>query len=321
MAPKRHRRGGGRRAWSLRAIGAALLLAGGAEPLRADEPASDSALIPAVLLRVPAPGAAEVLVRLPDPLGQQTLAVSETTARDRLVAATEGDIVQLRLDPSARPLRITAIAHVVRPVPLPARLFALAAGFAVLTALAWQVAGGNPKRFMVGLDGRYSNSQTQFVLWSAALGTVYLATLMLRGFYLGALFCGGIGLTGNLIALAGLSAFSFGGARAITSSKAESATAEQKLLKHDPQRPPQPDLLRDLMRNDAGQPDFGDFQMMLVTLSAMAIFAVSAFNWLGTLALEATVTLPDVDTALLSAFGVGQGAYLFKKAASNFSEG
>jgi hypothetical protein len=38
--------------------------------------------------------------------------------------------------------------------------------------------------------------------------------------------------------------------------------------------------------------------------------------YLRVLDLSATVTLPDVDGTLLAAFGLGQGAYLMKKAAS-----
>lgn len=61
--------------------------------------------------------------------------------------------------------------------------------------------------------------------------------------------------------------------------------------------------------------------MLLVTLTAVAIFLISCFIYLSDLWPKHLITLPDVDTTLLSAFGVGQGAYLLKKAASDPGKG
>jgi hypothetical protein len=47
----------------------------------------------------------------------------------------------------------------------------------------------------------------------------------------------------------------------------------------------------------------------------------ASFHFLGKLALASPITLPDVDTALLATFGIGQGAYLFKKAALPLGQG
>ena len=41
---------------------------------------------------------------------------------------------------------------------------------------------------------------------------------------------------------------------------------------------------------------------------------VLIFNFFGTVSYAKVTNLPDVDTTLLAAFGLGQGAYLTKKA-------
>ena len=56
--------------------------------------------------------------------------------------------------------------------------------------------------------------------------------------------------------------------------------------------------------------------MVLITLVAALTYVVQVFLFLRALDLSASVTLPDVDSTLLAAFGLGQGAYLMKKAVS-----
>jgi ABC-type Co2+ transport system permease subunit len=178
---------------------------------------------------------------------------------------------------------------------------------------------GAPQEFLIGTDNRYSNSQCQLALWFGAMATVYLAAVWLRIIYLGWDFVGGVGLTTNLVALTGLSAFTFGSAKVITAQKVDTAAQAG----HVDAKPPaaSPNLLTDLVQNDSGKADLGDFQMILITLAAVTIFVVSAFNFLGSLELATQVTLPDIDTTLLSAFGLGQGAYLIKKGAARLGEG
>jgi hypothetical protein len=67
--------------------------------------------------------------------------------------------------------------------------------------------------------------------------------------------------------------------------------------------------------NDFGAADLGDFQMILISGVATLIFAAASWEFLTLVDIIRTTTLPDVDTALLGSFGVGQGAYLLKKAA------
>jgi hypothetical protein len=182
-------------------------------------------------------------------------------------------------------------------------------------ATSWQ-----PQRFIVGVDNRYSNSQTQIVLWFGAVAVVYLSAVVLRLFYLGSDFIGGVSLPEHLIELSALSALTFGGAKAITVQKIATAqlAAPNTDVKPSAARS---NVFRDLFTNDKGEADFGDFQMILITCAAAAIFLLSAAHFFGLLMLDNPTTLPDVDSTLLAGFGVGQGAYLVKKAAVKVGEG
>ncbi len=74
---------------------------------------------------------------------------------------------------------------------------------------------------------------------------------------------------------------------------------------------------RDIVQNDFGHFDFGDFQMVIVTMLAICTYLLAVHHYIGAISLTATTSLPDVDTTILSTFGLGQGAYLAKKAAGN----
>jgi hypothetical protein len=84
--------------------------------------------------------------------------------------------------------------------------------------------------------------------------------------------------------------------------------------------PGTPNFPLDLFQNDKKQVDIGDFQMIFIGALAVVIFVLTAFHFLGLIPRGAT-TLPDVDTTLLSSFGIGQGAYIVKKMASNPGDG
>jgi hypothetical protein len=173
-------------------------------------------------------------------------------------------------------------------------------------------------------------------LWFFVLITTYIAALWLRVLWAGWGFVGGVDIPKNLLLLSGLSALTFGGAKAITANKnAAPETAGQKKNSATPPR-----FFFDLTHNDgkpavaaqpavgnqppvAAQPatppqfDFGDFQMLVVTFIAVATYIVLILNFFGTIEYSKVVTLPDVDTTLLATFGLGQGAYLTKKAVGN----
>jgi hypothetical protein len=298
-------------------IATVLVLAAAPRPARAaDTPAAGA--IEASITSVGA-GGATIGVSLSAPLAARDLVVADQAAKARLAKAQAGDIVLLDVDSTADPHSITKLEKLSRPVAPGARLVALALAFILLLLLAALMARRRPQDFLIGTDNRYSNSQCQLALWFGAVATVYLAAVWLRIIYLGWDFVGGVGLTTNLVALTGLSAFTFGSAKVITAQKVDTAAQAG----HADAKPAaaSPNLLTDLVQNDFGRADLGDFQMILIALAAVAIFVLSAFNFLGALELATPVTLPDVDTTLLSAFGLGQGAYLIKKGAAKLGEG
>jgi hypothetical protein len=263
--------------------------------------------------------AGTIALTLPATAGQKQLTVTDSGARAKLENARSGDVVRIGVDNASTPQQIVKLMSLARPVPLLARLIAVSVSGLILLLLAGIVTGWKPLRFVLGVDNRYSNSQTQLALWFGVVATVYLTAFALRIFYLGTDYIGGVGLTEHVMELTGLSALSFGGAKVITAQKV--ANAEEKGLPPGKLKAARPNLLRDLVTNDAGQADLGDFQMILITIVAVIIFLLSSIHFLERLAVEQQIVLPDVDTALLSGFGLGQGAYLLKKAALKLGEG
>lgn len=73
----------------------------------------------------------------------------------------------------------------------------------------------------------------------------------------------------------------------------------------------------DLVTDDSNHTDLGDFQMVAITLLAAIIYAISAVEFMDHIEFRRVVTMPDVDATLLSIFGLGQAAYLGKKAAGD----
>ena len=234
----------------------------------------------------------------------------------KLLRVKPHDKLQLKVDETGK--QVVEVLDITRLSGRMARIMALVAGFVMVSGLAALVTRGRPLRFLVGVDNRYSNSQVQLVLWFTTIATVYLAAQFLRLRWDWGL-AGGVDIPNNLLVLSGLSVLSFGGAKVITGQKVDNA--EQAQGAPVKVAAAHANLLTDLVQNDSGQSDFGDFQMILVTLAAIGIFGLSAFQFLGDLSLVNGVTLPDVDTTLLSAFGLGQGAYLLKKAALKAGKG
>jgi hypothetical protein len=292
---------------------AAPMLLGGGDRAKAQTPSATESLQSATLeatLVENGSAASTIRLTLPDPWGDRTLEVGDATAPQKLVKARAGDVVQVNLRlTNGAPDLITKLAAIRRPVAAWPRVIIVILAFASLAFVTTALTRGRSLDLILGADNRYSNSQTQLMLWFGAVATMYVSSVVLRLDYLGWDFVGGVGLPQNLIVITGLSALSFGGAKVITAQKVNAAAGGSK--------PPAgtPDLLRDLTQNDQGRVDLGDLQMILVTAAAVMVFGLSAFHFLGALALEPQVELPDVDTALLSGFGLGQGAYLVKKAA------
>jgi hypothetical protein len=167
------------------------------------------------------------------------------------------------------------------------------------------------KQLVIGEDNRYSNSKFQMVTWFTILAVTYISAVWLRFQYgnFSSAFTGGVELPKNLLLLSGLSALTFGAAKGIATSK--SAVVGPKKPADAPHFP------SDLLCDDDGNPDVGDYQMIAVTAMAVVVYFVQIFGFLGSIALVHSVTIPDVDTTILATFGLGQGAYLAKKQLSN----
>jgi hypothetical protein len=210
------------------------------------------------------------------------------------------------------------------------RFLVLAGCALVILGLATAATWGSPLKFIVGMDHRYSNSKTQVAMWFWVVMSTYLATVVLRVWYAGWDFFGAVSIPQNLLVLSGLSAITFGGAKAITTAKVNAAAnpvpavpgAAPPPAIHDPKDTDarvdgQQRFFQDLLQNDAGDFDFGDFQMLVVTLIAAGMYMTLIFHFLGSIEFLKTATLPDVDSTILAGFGLGHGAYLAKKAGGN----
>jgi hypothetical protein len=182
--------------------------------------------------------------------------------------------------------------------------------FAIVTS---RIAGDWKKPFL-GDDGRYSNSRVQMTLWFGLVVITYLSAFALRWLHLG--FLGSIGIPANLLALTGLSGLTFAGAKAITTQKVATAAA---ITGAPTKTNASPSFPGDLVNDDNNHFDFGDYQMIIITLIAVLTYLTISYHFLANLEARAAIQLPDVDGAILALFGVGQGAYLTKKATSDIS--
>lgn len=186
------------------------------------------------------------------------------------------------------------------------RLWALLISALALLFLSWLLLQGKLGDLITGADNRYSNSKFQVILWFFILITIYLAATWLRLRYGGTDFITEVNIPPNLLLLSGLSALTFVTAKGITQGKIDSG-AVTKTVAAKPRFP------FDLFHDDVGRVDMADFQMIVVTLLAVAVYLVRGFGFLESVELHSVVTLPDVDTTILATFGLGQGAYLAKK--------
>lgn len=248
-----------------------------------------------------------------------------------------GGLVPLMLLLLASPAAATTSIDSCVSMPSAAmRAGALILGALIVAIAGFIATGGKLKQIFVGADNRYSNSICQVAIWFGIMMSCYLAALFLR--LHGTIGCtswlvGGIDIPGQLAAMSGLSALTFAGAKAVTVQKdaaAKDANLRQapKIRQGTAERVPEktaavnPPRLADLFQNDQGQFDIGDFQMLFITVIAAAIYVLATFAFLGTNALmSANTSLPPVDSSLLAAFGISQGAYLAKKAASPPGQG
>jgi hypothetical protein len=160
---------------------------------------------------------------------------------------------------------------------------------------------------VIGQDGRYSNSKVQATAWMAVLLVAYMSTCFIRWWSdMPWQDASSVGISDNLLAMAGLSATAAGGAKIATATKVASAASEVK-------SGAAPNFWVDLFHNDAGDWDIGDAQMILVTAFAIALFVVNMTTFWMDLPLAAHIDLPSPTNALTFAFGGSLGGYLAKK--------
>lgn len=240
-----------------------------------------------------------------------TLSVADPKLKTDLKSFAAGDLVWITADGGT--MQAVEIQKVA--VPFLRRLVTTFLVALILWLLAWlSIRGtGYPlSRFIVGRDNRYSKSKFQIAIWFATVIVVYLAALYLRWWGSRPSLVGGVDIPENLLLLSGISALSFATAKGITQGRANRAAAGVDVKP----RAAAPSFPSDLVTDDSSQPDLGDFQMVVITVIAVAVYIVQAFSFLSLLHLKAQVVIPDVDPTLLGIFGISHGAYLTKKAVS-----
>jgi hypothetical protein len=240
------------------------------------------------------------------------ISVKDTGSQKEVKNFKKGDHVSLQItNDNTQPVLQTIGIRTV-PVSSGRRVLVLAISFAACLFLTALLTKFRPLRLVLGEDGRYSNSKLQMAMWFTVVIVSYIATIYVRSAEAGREFLGGVNIPQNLLLLSGMSALTFGGAKGITTSKVQSAIQAGVA---DPKPAAVAPSFWNLVQNDSGFFDIGDFQMLVITLLAGGMFLVLVFNFLGSIELRKVVLLPDVDTTILAAFGLGQGAYLAKKAA------
>jgi hypothetical protein len=197
----------------------------------------------------------------------------------------------------------------------PWRWLSLLGAAFVLFLLAFATVG-KPTNLFVGEDGRYSTSKFQTVIWFWVVISAYIAIVLHRIFASEWIYIGGVDIPQNLLLLSGISVLTFTAAKMITVSKIDQAALQGEILKPPADSRPQ---MRELIRNDGNQIDLGDFQMLVITILAVIIYAATAVEFMTQIEFRREVTMPDVDATLLAIFGLGQAAYLGKKAAGDTS--
>lgn len=226
--------------------------------------------------------------------------IKATYIRDRGVNAAEGMN------------SIKSLEWQSKPVGRATRWWSLIGAMITLYILAYIFTRGRPSDLYLGTDNRYSSSKFQTVLWFGLVISAYIAIVSHRILAAGWSYVGGVDIPPNLLILSGISVLTFTAAKAITSGKVEKAVTEGRTeVKASADAPQATDLICD----DFQRTDLGDFQMVAITVLAVIIYAISAVEFMEQIEFRRAVTMPDVDATLLSIFGLGQAAYLGKKAA------
>ena len=287
-------------------LGVVLILIGGKAPEGAcTPPLTGSGRIAAISAE-----SHTVALALPD---GSVKTFSSSSLGNALLSLGPGDTVCFS-DNTKQPDQLEAIAVELIAVGWSLAIGALLLAFATVWLVMLAITQGHPWGFALGLDKRLSNSQMQIYLWFFVLATVYLSELGLRLRYAGAL--GGISVPTNLLALAGISAFTFGTARLNTMAKTSGAVPLSGQKQPETGELRRRDLLRHLFTNDSGFADLGDMQMIVLTAITGIVYVGISATFLARVSLSGHIDLPPVDDTLLGGTAVSQGAYLFKKLGS-----
>ena len=169
---------------------------------------------------------------------------------------------------------------------------------------------GHPTLLYLGEDHRYSSSKFQTLLWFSLVISAYMAIVSLRIYQAGWDYVGGVDIPQNLFILSGISAGTFVVAKEITIGKVKDNAGFKTAGKAQ---------ASDLISNDNNEIDREDFQMVAITILAVIVYAVSIVAFMEQIVFRHVVTLPDLDTALLSLVGFAHGGYLAKKAVGDQS--
>lgn len=273
----------------------------------------------------------------------EVLQVEGASNQEMLRMAAKKDRLSIEVDDVASPKAIKSVLSVTRECGSQSVLLHMCGAALVLLAFALLVSWWQPGKLIIGGDKRYSYSKFQMVTWFFVLFVVYIATLSMFLVNGWGTYLGKISIPPNLAILSGLSALTYGAAKAITVSKIEEAKANSPVflaqhgagasqaspaeqvtankviaLKVDNVTKPR---IQDLVRDDENCIDLGDSQALFVTLLAVILYLIGGFLFLSRLTIAPEISIPNVDSALMTVFGLGQGAYLAKKAASPAGKG
>ncbi len=200
----------------------------------------------------------------------------------------------------------------VSPMEPTIAMFVSALALLAFTALVSRDVRG---LLFLGEDGRYSNSKSQISLWFGVVICAYLSAFWMRWWHAG--FVGHIAIPQNLLLISGASGLTFAGAKGITCKKVADAKAAGFA---QPKGRVPSSFPGDLLRDDNGDFDLGDYQMIVITLISLLSYVLITLHFLSRLEQRVAIGLPDVDSTMLGLFGVGQGAYLTKKAVTGIDQ-
>lgn len=161
------------------------------------------------------------------------------------------------------------------------------------------------KKLVVGEDRRPSNSKTQVTLWLGVLLVAFVGTAYLR-WISGMSWSNAvdIGISSELLTLAGISVATAGASKAVTANRAEGGAKSE---------PEEGGRFLDLFTNDKKDLDPADSLMFLATLALTGFFIASVWSLWRDLPLSAHLDLPNPADLTSLAFGGSLGAYLAKK--------